>query len=422
MIAARFVCLASLVALGGWGTVANSDERASGRLPLTVRAGKHDRKDTPVRFEIPEAALGNPVRKALEAGPVGLTLRPAGGGPDLVAQVDRPEGRGPRVTFTLPGPLAAGSEAKFILATDAPASVKSPWSLTPSGGGLELVHGKQPVFKYNTSPVSNAKYPPIQTRDGYIHPAYSPSGALITGDYSVNHPHHRGFFLAYTKTKSGEHESDYWNIHQDKGKIFHDGVLHSAVGPVTASFATKHKWVGKGKDVTLRERWDVEAIEVPGANYWLFDITSTQQAEGHPMELPPYRYGGMAYRGPEPWLKGTLDVLTNENRHRVDGDQKPAKWMDLTGPISEGSSTYAGAMMADHPSNINHPTVIRVHPTKLPFFSYVPSHDKKVVIPTDTPTVFKYRVLIHDGRPDKALDDRIWRDFAEPPVVSVGEK
>jgi hypothetical protein len=27
--------------------------------------------------------------------------------------------------------------------------------------------------------------------------------------------------------------------------------------------------------------------------------------------------------------------------------------------------------------------------------------------------------MIHDGRPDAALDERLWLDFAEPPRVTV---
>jgi hypothetical protein len=42
-----------------------------------------------------------------------------------------------------------------------------------------------------------------------------------------------------------------------------------------------------------------------------------------------------------------------------------------------------------------------------------------VTIAVDTPTVFRYRVLIHDGHPDPALDEQVARDFVEPPVVLV---
>ena len=405
-------------------------ERSKYFMGVTVEAGRHDRKSTPIRFEIPEDAVGPFVRESLDKGrPVGLSISDQSQ-PKLkaVAQVER-VGDGPRlqVTLVLPTEIAAGQKHRLILITiiDSKQDGTPNWSFDQTrAGALDLKYQSRPVFRYNAAPVSSPNYGPIQVRDAYIHPAYSPSGALITGDFSTSHPHHRGFFLAYERTQSGDLQPDFWNIHFGTGKIHADGLDRPVVGPVTAKFSARHRWEAKDKatgqgTVVLRERWDVEAYAIPGAPYWLFDLTSTQQAVDRPLELLPYRYGGMAYRGPEPFVKGTLDVLTGEGRHRVDGDQKPTRWVDLTGPIADGSSRYAGAMIADHPANPNHPTVVRIHPTSLPFFSYVPAHDQKLTIAADVPTVFRYRVLIHDGHPDPKLDETTARDFAEPPVVVI---
>jgi hypothetical protein len=411
--------------------VARGDDPRS--IRLTIQAGRYDRVKTPVRFELAENRLGPDVRKALDRGPVMLDIFTDRGGQGLaggIAQADRiPGGTKVRVTF-ISLPMKQGQELQYDLIPDGPSNFGPPsesprWSFEEvHPGAVELKYGDRPVFRYNAAPVSSPNYGPIQIRDAYLHPAYSPSGALITGDFSPSHPHHRGFFLAYEKTRSGELAPDFWNIHLGTGKIDSEGFDKPVVGPVTARFSTKHRWDAKdkatGKDVTvLREKWEVEAYAIPNAAYWLFDIISTQQAVDRPLELLPYRYGGMAYRGPEPFVKGTLDVLTSENLNRKTGDQKPARWVDLTGPIADGSDKYAGAMIADHPSNPYYPNVARIHPTTLPFFCYVPSHDKPLTIAVDKPTIFRYRVLIHDGHPDKDLDERIARDFAEPPVVVV---
>lgn len=415
-------------------------------IKLTVKAGSHDHGNCPVAFELPEGRLRLRARQELNFGPIALYLRPQikdGEPPSSIsfAQVARdPAGPMLRGQFLLPRPLRNGEEETYYVSIDGGgtgvsvgggASTPIPsWSLSEiEPGRLELKHGKimtgyRPVFRYNAAPVSSPNYGPIQIRDAYIHPAYSPSGALITGDFSSSHPHHRGFFLAYEKTKTGDLAPDFWNIHQGTGKISSEGFDKPVVGPVTARFKTRHRWEAKDKatgksTVVLRETWDVEAYDIPNAAYWLFDITSTQQAVDRPLELLPYRYGGMAYRGPEPFVKGKLDVLTSEGLHRRDGDQKHARWVDLTGPVADGSETYAGAMIADHPANPHYPTVARIHPTTLPFFCFVPAHDKPLTIAADKPTVFRYRVLIHDGHPDKDLDERVARDFAEPPVVVV---
>ena len=330
-----------------------------------------------------------------------------------------------RITWILASEIPSGGEARFRLKIDEPVTGQSPWTWEnlPSGAH-NLKHGDQAVFRYNALPVSSPSYQAIQNRSAYIHPAYTPSGALITGDFSSYHPHHRGFFLAYVHTKTGDLAPDFWNIHLGTGKIHTEKWEMPSVGPVTARFTSHHRWeardtVKREDRVVLRERWDVEVYDIPGAPYWLFDLTSTQQAVGQPLEVLPHRYGGMAYRGSEPFVKGGIDVLTSEGRHRIDGDQKPTRWVDLTGPVAEGSEKYAGGLIADHPSNPRYPNVVRIHPITLPFFSYVPAHDRPLTIATDAPTVFRYRILIHDGHPDKKVNDRISGDFTEPPGVEV---
>jgi Family of unknown function (DUF6807) len=403
------------------------------RIYLTVKAGMHDRADPPIRFTIPEERFGPLVRKALDDGPVVLDTKLQVEEPGEVkatrwhAQVERgPAGSRARVTFYLVEPLRKGEVARYWLDVKEPSSKLNPtWTLTESKpGAFDLKNGDRPVFRYNAAPVSSPNYKEIQNRDAYIHPAYSPSGALVTGDFSPSHPHHRGFFLAYEKTRSGDLTPDFWNIHYGTGKIHSEGFDKPVLGLWTARFSARHRWdateKASGKSVTvLRERWDVEAFAILPARYWLFDVTSTQQAVDRPLEVLPYRYGGMAYRGPEPFVKGALDILTSEGLHRKDGDQKPARWVDLTGPVADSSTQYAGAMIADHPSNPHYPNVARIHPTTLPFFCYVPAHDKPLTIAVDTPTVFRYRVLIHDGHPDPKLDEQVANDFAEPPMVVV---
>jgi hypothetical protein len=414
------------------------EAKSVGPLAFVVKAGPHSRTDTPIRFDVPASRFGAEILKAVEAGPVSIPVfwgdkTPEGKDPiaysraPVIAQAEKVEGSPNLCVTCIMKDIPAGAERRYFLFGIGKSSrdAGSFWHFTePEPGALILKHEYRTVFQYNAAPVSHPNYKEIQNRDAYIHPAYSPSGALITGDFSTSHPHHRGFFLAYERTKTGDLTPDFWNIHVGTGKIYADGHDKPVVGPVTARLSTRHRWEAKDKAkgssvVVLRERWDVEAYQVPGAAYWLFDITSTQQAVDRPLELLPYRYGGMAYRGPEPFVKGTLDVLTSEGKHRKDGDQKPARWVDLTGPVADGSNQYAGAMIADHPSNPHYPNVARIHPTTLPFFCYVPAHDKPLTIATDTPSVFRYRVLIHDGHPDPKLDERVARDFAEPPVVVV---
>ena len=405
-------------------------ESAPARLTLAIGAGGHDRDRSPVRVVVSISTFGEEVVRALKAGPVALSVEeadsPSSNAPLPPIEATR-TGEGAReveLTWILPSKLAAKTTRKIAVKVDRPAeSATSPWTLAKDGDGrLALKRGDRPVFRYNNVPVLAEGAPEVQRRGAYLHPVHSPKGTVVTGDFSKGHTHHRGIFLAYTKMKVEGEEVDLWNIQDGKGLVVNQGLSEVTTGPVTARFSASNRWQTGKKVAFLDETWNVEVYDVSGSPYWLFDVTSTQTALVENVELIPYRYGGMAYRAPDSFQKSKLDVLTSEGRGRVDGDQKPARWVDLTGRIAEDGADYLGAMIADHPRNVNHPTVARIHPTTVPFFSYVPSHEKHnrmLRFEQGRPKVFRYRVLIHDGHPDRDRDESVWLDFAEPPTCEA---
>ena len=56
-------------------------------------------------------------------------------------------------------------------------------------------------------------------RAGYLHPVRSPSGAIVTGDYPANHPHHHGIWTPYTKAIFQGRTTDFWNMQNKKGRV-----------------------------------------------------------------------------------------------------------------------------------------------------------------------------------------------------------
>lgn len=410
---------------GGTPALANHPDH----LDLRVRVGDSDFGPGPITAMIALEHLPEIMRSRLRKGLVAVGLEGVSAaevgsvGPAQLEIWPSPGESSARLLWVPRGPLKKQSNPIVrLMFTKTPSDEEtaSPWSWALNeNGGLVLRLGDRVVFHYKTRPVNATGAAPIQARDAYLHPVFSPTGALVTGDFSAFHTHHRGFFLAYTKVAVGDAHPDFWNFHQGKGRIEFDRLDGRWAGPVSAGFRSRHRWQLPDGKVVMREQWEVEVYRVPDAPYWLFDLTSTQQAEDLPLVLDPYRYGGMAYRGAEPFVKGGIDVLTDAGSGRKERDQKPARWVDLTGPIAEGSTEFAGACILDHPSNENHPSIARIHPTTLPFFSYVPSHDRMVTITKKSPKVFRYRVLVHDGHPDGALDQRLWREFAEPPRVEL---
>ena len=101
-------------------------------------------------------------------------------------------------------------------------------------------------------------------------------------------------------------------------------------------------------DVVLRERWNVKLVDATPQQF-VFDITSHQEALV-PIQLPAYRYGGMAFRGAAQWLPKTAPfrVLTSEGHDRKSGDGARARWFHGEGEIDGATVGFA---MLDAPTN-----------------------------------------------------------------------
>ena len=77
--------------------------------------------------------------------------------------------------------------------------------MDPVTGGVDLLEDDRPVLRYNYRtvalpdgvlkkvPADSRKY--ARPRSNYIHPLYGPDGEVLTEDWSVDHPHHRGNLL-----------------------------------------------------------------------------------------------------------------------------------------------------------------------------------------------------------------------------------
>ena len=61
---------------------------------------------------------------------------------------------------------------------------------------------------------------------------------------------------------------------------------------------------------------------------------------------------------------------------------------------------------------------MRIHPTE-PFFNFAPSQTGPWEIRPGEDYVSRYRFVVSDGKPDAALLDRLWDDYANPPRVEI---
>ena len=259
-------------------------------------------------------------------------------------------------------------------------------------------------------------------RGGYIHPVYTPEGVIVTNHLNPDlHPHHSGIWSAWTNTRFQDRSPDFWNIHNNSGRVDQVGGLQERwSGPIFTGFRSKHQFIDLSDIepvVALNEEWVVRAYSTD-ANYHVFDLTVTQSVNSsETLYLPQYRYGGVGFRGHRDWddpENGTF--LTSDGLGR-DGHATRVNWTHIGGE-SEGS--LAGITVMSHPSNFRHPQPVRIHPNE-PFFNFAPQQLGEMKIQDGSPYIARYRFIVYDGAPDPDMLDQLWSEYAYPAGVTVLE-
>ncbi len=369
---------------------------------MTVTAGQFDRDRTPVAIGLGAEAAGKV-----------LALRDAAGA-RLPLQADA-EGR---AVFVLPA-LKAGASASFTIdgTLETPAGVEA----RKGDDHVEVAVGPAVLFRYQMQ----GKLPPGVgqnfLRGGYVHPMYTPTGVLVTDDYPGDHRHHHGIWSAWAHTTFAGRTIDFWNMGGGSAKVDFDALIGTWNGPVHGGLKTKQVHVslaGGQRQTALNETWVLTAYRTHegAAPYTLFDLDSTQEAaSATPVMLDQYIYGGLGLRGHRQWASGA-QFLTSEGRTRANGDGSNARWTHMGGMVDGKPAGYA---VLCHPDNFRAPQPVRLNPSD-PFYSIAPVRPSGFTIMQGKPYISRYRVVVSDGAADKALLDRLWNDYANPPEAKLG--
>jgi hypothetical protein len=388
--------------------VLNSPCRAQ-EYSINVSAGAFDRSGTVVSFQFPERVSPGMYRLESESGPT------------VLLQVDSHNtGR-----FMLKD-LKAGSSRSYTMP-----SIAVP-SSTPKTAVTFAVDQNTILFSSDGSPVLSFYHGENDLpgtlddrykRGGYIHPVYSPGGVPLTNHLDTKmHPHHYGIWSAWTKTRFQGREPDFWNIQNNTGRVHHaDSVETAWQGPVHGGFKAKNYFVDLSSSVpvaALNEEWKVmvyKSREQQGYN--MFDVLVTQTANTlHPLMLPEYHYGGLAFRGHGNWDNpDSVSVLTSEGYTRSNGNEKRARWVHMGGMVN---GRRVGIAVLGHPDNYRAPQPVRIHP-EIPYFVFSPVQLGQMMIEPGSPYAARYRYVTYDGEADPEMLDRLWNDYAYPPGVTV---
>jgi hypothetical protein len=278
-------------------------------------------------------------------------------------------------------------------------------------GALVLSAAGKPICSYQMQPGEVPEGVDAVFKHGaHLHPVWTPSGKVVTGNHPEDHRWHRGIWIGWTKTEFGASHPDFWNMGKD-GKITAEVKFDELVSKSADGFTSRHLFLNEGQPV-LKETWEVKVsqVEADGVKANVIDLTSSQKCVGsEPLKLPKYHYGGLGVRGAAEWNPvDAVTMLTSEGWDRVKGDQSRGKWVYLGGKL-DGKA--AGLVVLIHPGNFRFPQPLRLNP-KNPQLSVAPSQLGDWSIEPGKELVSKYRFLAYDGEARAEWIEARWKEYA----------
>jgi hypothetical protein len=253
-------------------------------------------------------------------------------------------------------------------------------------------------------------------RRPFLYPINGPGGRSLT---RMGHPHDPEGHSHHNSVWISHHDVagvDFWSD-RGTGVIVHKRIVAYQDSDDGAALVADNQWTTGGGTVLLDERRRIEVRPLAGGE-WFMTIDVRLRAVEKTVTLGKTPFGLVGVR-----MAKTIGVRDGGGtiRNSAGGVNekgvfwKPAKWVDYSGPIAEG--TVEGITLMDHPSNPNHPTHFHVRDDGWMGASL--THTTPREIPAEKPLVLRYGLLIHRGVPGVEQLDRRHAEFAKRAIVDL---
>lgn len=388
-------------------------------LKLTIAAGPHDRRFTPVTAEVPvsekiSSAVLTPFvpteakKKSIPPPAIHAQLEPAGN--------DKA-----KMTFILPFLPKNATAVYAVVFQDKPGTKRAVLQ-RQDNGDVEITLSGQRFGRYHADP---------KWARPFLHPVMGPFGHSVTRGYpqeprpgeAEDHHHHKSLYVAHGSVNG----VDNWSEEKNHGRQVQREVLQCASGTVFGILETANDWVSNdGKKVCEdRRKWTFWAA--PGGMR-LVDLELEFRATEGELTFGDTKEGGIiAVRVATTMDVPRTGVITNAEWGTNEAETwgKRSAWCDYSG-LDEGGN-QVGIAILNHPSSFRYPTywhvrnygLMTANPFGLHDFYGNPNIDGSHTIARGETIWFGYRVYVHAGDATGGHVNDAFHGYVNPPRVVV---
>jgi len=256
----------------------------------------------------------------------------------------------------------------------------------------------------------NLKY--ARPRSDYIHPLCGLDGEVLTKDWSVDHPHHRGIYWAWPEV---DYRGERGDLHALQ-RVFArpSGTCAGQSGPVIAQIDAENLWLWEDREPIVRERAVIRAWRADADGRFVdLEFRFTALKENVAVARRETKlYGGLNLR-----MAAVKDQQIALHTDPPGADPRRA-WADLSGTFA-GGERAAGLTVLQNPANPDFPGDWVKYPELNWFQPTFPAAGTRYVLKKDQPLVLRYRLWIHRGTAAEPILADLWSAYVNPPNASL---
>ncbi len=283
-------------------------------------------------------------------------------------------------------------------------------------GSWMIRDGERPVlvYRYKTQEApagflaevhpDNLKY--ARARSNYIHPLYGLDGGVLTRDWPVDHPHHRGIYWAWPEVGYLEQPGDLHALERVFARP--TGECSKGGDGDNAWIEAWSQWFWEDQVPVVRELARIQAWKEV-QNGRAIDLTFTFEAIVDGVTLARREttlYGGLNLRFAE--------IAQQEITRYTASGGRPVRdsWADITGVFPD-IGDVAGVTILQHPDNPDYPGDWVEYPDLNWLQLTFPQAGRRYPLVRGQPLVLRYRLWVHRGRCSEESLRKAWSDYLE---------